>query len=1079
MSSTFSKLLMKKKGLCHLSILCFLLSPGILLAQITTATIVGTVSDESAAVIPGAEVTIRRVETNEIFVAVTNDSGDYRVVGLPVGNYQIEVALPGFKTQRQSGVKLDVGRILRIDLVLTVGEVTESVEVSAITPLLVSEKPEFSQVIDLKKVEGLPINNRDFTQLAILTTGTVPRHGEVNANFGMFNTRGMRRTDNMVYIDGTMFAHGNGSTFFRPSIDAFQEFEIKTGLYGPEYGIKPGAQVNAVLKSGTNDLHGNLFWFHRNDNLDARNFFESEKGEFKRNQFGGTVGGPIYIPGLINGQDKAWFFFSYQKETIRQLVPRTGIVPTTAEKAGQFSSSIVDPLTGQSFPDNTIPTERINPIAAFLQTFYPAPNTTGALNFTSASVRDPDNPQFITKVNVNASERRKFSGHFIWDRFPGISINTINAFTSKADLTGRMSKIGWTETFGPSIINEASIHNIYRSQPLGPSNPKPEAAQALADLGITELLKNPGAANGVPTTNLSAGGFLNLGDVCCSGHFAFGNWQVKDQVSWVKNNHSLKIGWEYRRYYIHPFEEKRPRFNFDGRYTGNTYADFLLGFPFRTESTGQESVYNLRHNNHYFYLGDDWKVNPKLTLNLGVRYEWRLSWRDKRGHSTNVDPATGEFVPALLPADQQPHLDKLVYTFNAPLLSYKKLDGILPRLGLAYRLTKDTVIRVGTGIYSSEVLHSTGLRLALNPKPGTEINIFDADRDFPTLSLSDPFPTGAAAPPGIPRRFGQETVENGSLSGTFPLTRSYSWGLSVQHALAPDLMVDVGYQGNRMINQVNMNEWNDARPGTGDRQARRPFPNLQSVLFLTGNGDAWYNALEIKLEKRTGIEGLYTLAAFTWSKALDTANGFQSQSGLSGTRSRNQPYNLDKSFSEAHVGRRFVLASGYDLPFGEGRPFLQTGGPAAKLLQGWSVQGILSAQDGQYFTANLPGDRLDTGSSRSQRPDLIRDPNFSSSRQTRTQWFDTGAFEVPAQLVYGNSPRAGVRGPGLFNIDLGIHRDFLVGERHRVTFRFEMFNAANHTNFRRPGNNFGTGSFGVVGSAIASRQLQFGLKYFF
>ena len=249
--------------------------------------------------------------------------------------------MPGFKTARRLGVKLEVGRIIRVDFVVTVGEVADSVEVTSSAPLLTSEKAEFSQLIDQRKVEGLPINNRDFTQLAILTTGVSPVRGSVNADFGQFATRGMRRTDNMVFVDGTMFSTGNGVTFFRPSIDALQEFEIKTGLYGADYGVKPGAQVSAVIKSGTNDLHGNVFEFLRNDNLDARNFFEQKKQEYKRNQYGGTLGGPIVIPGLIHGKDKAWFFFSYQMESVRQFLPLTGIVPTSAERDGSRRPSSI------------------------------------------------------------------------------------------------------------------------------------------------------------------------------------------------------------------------------------------------------------------------------------------------------------------------------------------------------------------------------------------------------------------------------------------------------------------------------------------------------------------------------------------------------------------------------------------------------------------------------------------------------------------------------------------------------------------------------------------------------------------
>ncbi|MFN0166319.1 MAG: TonB-dependent receptor domain-containing protein [Bryobacteraceae bacterium] len=1043
-------------------VLVWFCSMCVVLAQIDTGTFVGTVTDPSGAVTAGALVTIRRVETNETSVSRTNDSGDFRVERMPVGNYDITAMLSGFKTEERKGIKLDVGRVLRIDFRLAVGDTAERVEVNAAPPLLTSEKAEFGQVIDNRKLEGLPINNRDFTQLAVLAPGVTPRRGSVNGDFGQFNVRGMRAADNMVHIDGTMFSHGNGVTWFRPSIDAFQEFEVKTGLYGAEYGIKPGAQVNAVIKSGTNQLHGNAFWFHRNDNLDARNFFAARKQEFKRNQFGATLGGPIYIPKVFSGTDRAWFFVSYQKESIRQFVPLTGVVPTAAERAGQFAAPIRDPFTQQPIPNNTIPASLLNGVSQKLLQWWPLPNTADRPNYTSPNTTlASDTPQFITRMDVKTSEVSKWAGSFMWDRSPAVSLNAISAFSSQQPLTGRLASISNTRTLSNSVVNQASIHNVFRTQPLGPSNPKPDAAR---DLGIPVLVQRTGSRNGIPTTNVQ--GFLSLGDTCCTGHFAFGNWQIKESLLIAKGNHSVKTGYEFRQYYIHPLEDKRPIFNFVNRYSGNSFADFLMGVPASTEGPGQESVYNLRHKGHYFYIQDDWKVHQKLTINIGLRYEYRLPWRDKRGTSTNINPLTAEFRPALLPADRQPNADKLIYEPNAELFGWRK-TAFLPRIGLAYRLGQSTVVRTGYGMYSNEVLHSVGLRLGLNPKPGTEIRIFNAPIDRPTISLSDPFPQALAAS-ATPTRFGVESP--------MPLSVSHSWGLSIQRAITPDLVAEVGYQGMHAVHQDGVVSFNDAAPGTGNRQLRRPFPNLQRIEYLNGDGDASYHGLEAKLEKRPGRDGLYYLAAFTFSKALDTVGNRLAVAGTEAFRSRNiGPAN---SFSEAHVGRRLVLTSGYELPFGPGRSWLQQGA-ASHLLGGWSIQGIASFQDGPWFTVLLPGDAIDTGSVNSQRPDVVRNPNLDASSRSRIRWFDTAAFVRPTELRYGNAGRNIVRGPGLINVDLSVHRRFQIAERHRIEFRFEMFNSANHANFTLPGNSFGTGNFGVIGGALEPRDLQFGLKYFF
>ena len=350
-----------RRSICLTLLICTA-SVGSLQAQITTATIVGRVQDSSGAVIPSAEIQAKRGSTNEVFRAVATETGDYSLVLLPVGTYTIEASLAGFKTEVRSGITLEVGRSYRIDFQLAIGQIADRVEITAASPILRTESPEFGQVIDNTKINGLPLNARDVIySLAALTPGMMPARSSLgvtqSAGAGSnFNVRGNRRVDNVVLLDGGILSFGNGQLTFLISPDAVQEFEVKTGLYGAEYGLRPGGQFTVVTKSGTNALHGTLYEFHRNDNLDARNFFDpGPRPEFKRNQFGAVVGGPIVIPRLFDGRDKAWFFFSYAGERVRRLLSLTGNVPTDNERAGRFATSITDPLTGAAVPEQHDP----------------------------------------------------------------------------------------------------------------------------------------------------------------------------------------------------------------------------------------------------------------------------------------------------------------------------------------------------------------------------------------------------------------------------------------------------------------------------------------------------------------------------------------------------------------------------------------------------------------------------------------------------------------------------------------------------------------------------------------------------
>ena len=395
-----------------------LFAGSLLYAQIDTGTILGTVALLDGSPVNYAQVSIRRVDTNEAVELLTNQTGYFRRDGLRVGRYQIVVRLEGFRTEVLRDLILLVGQSLRADFQLQKGTATDEAVNQAEAVLLGGGRTDVGQVIDQEKLDTLPVNSRDITKLAGLAAGATPSA----ANRGNVQVMGMRFKDNLTYIDGTLFTHGDGETPFKASTDALQEFDVKTGLYSAEYGIRPGGQITAVTRSGTNEVHGNLYWFHRNDNLDARNFFEQRKAEFKRNQLGATLGGPILIPGLVDGRDQAWFVVSYQFRSIRETRPLTGVVPTDVEKRGEFSSLILDPSTGEAFSENRLPEQRLDPVARKLLPFWPSPNTPGPLNYTSPdSTANLDNPQFISRLDIKTSDSSRWVGRFIWDSSPQVS----------------------------------------------------------------------------------------------------------------------------------------------------------------------------------------------------------------------------------------------------------------------------------------------------------------------------------------------------------------------------------------------------------------------------------------------------------------------------------------------------------------------------------------------------------------------------------------------------------------------------------------------------------------------------------
>jgi hypothetical protein len=474
-------------------------------------------------------------------------------------------------------------------------------------------------------------------------------------------------------------------------------------------------------------------------------------------------------------------------------------------------------------------------------------------------------------------------------------------------------------------------------------------------------------------------------------------------------------------------------------------------------------------NGHYLFFQDSWKALPRLTVTLGVRYEYRGPWSDRRGFMSNFNLATGVLDPPLQNLNLQAW-ETGRFQPDVPLLRWNK-KGILPRIGVAYRLTSKTVIRSGYGIYADEPSLGMIQFLGNNPRPNAAQKTFRADPTIPSLTLSDPFNPAALVPGGgLPDVYGFQSP--------LPQWLVHSWGFAIQRELSPNTVFEIGYQGSHTVHEEQIVSANDATPGTTPRQQRRPYPDYQNITMVLGNGDSRYNGLEMKLERRPGKAGLSLMLAYTWAKEIDTVGGRFSKVGDQFSISRNVNLQSNRGLGEANIPSRFAMMGGYELPFGKGKPFFSAS-PLGKILGGWSLNGILTLQAGPYITPVMPSDTLDAGSTASFRPDVLRNPNLGSSQRSIQRWFDTSAFVAPSPFKYGNAGRSIIQAPGIFNLDTGLLRSFSTTETSHLEFRFEAFNALNHANFTFPGTTFGTPTFGVIGGTFEARDLQFGLKFYF
>lgn len=1061
---------------------------GVSLAQNATGTIAGNVRDPSNASLPGAQVTVRNEDTGLTRKVATNTEGEYRIPFLPVGWYSVRVQQEGFKSQVQNKLRLEILQVLAINFNLELGSVSETVTVESRAPLLETETSQAGQVIKTEQVNNLPLNVRQFMQLTFLAPMAVPatadfRSTEVNRDTAVPASGGQRPEQNNYQIDGIdNKENGRNSFAISPPVDSISEFKVQTGMAPAEFGRGGGTIINVVTKSGTNNHHGTVYEFLRNDKLDARPFFANRKSPLKRNQFGAAVGGPII-------KNKLLFFANY--EGLRQAStgnPPVGRVFTPDERNGVFTSVIRDPFTKTPFPNNTIPRDRLNPISQNILKLVPLPNNPGdpARNFIYNDVPSGRVPRdnVVGRVDYNVGSNDTVFGRYLFDQE---NFTTPPQLPPPANSNGRDFKLRaqgasahWNHVIGPSLVNSLSVgYTRYHNLSATLNSFKQDL---ITPAGITNTLAAVDplfwAAPAVTVT-----GYLMPTEVT-PNYRTTDNYQIQENLFWNKRNHNLKFGVDLRDPREHMFYTGgNGATQFQNAYTGNNVADFLLGVPSNVSKTARATVWGSRVHYLGTYIQDDWKITPKLTLNIGLRYEVESALRQTDNGGVGFDIATGTLLISKhftnLQAAQnfyrtiRPDVPIRIYDHRAPYDA--DVNNIAPRIGLAYHVLPRTVIRAGYGIfYDAPQIQS--MASANDFAPNTLRPIWTADPVTPDLTYN---PEGTSSAEGALRNAPLTTFP--FLSRNYPYAKLQQWLFSVQHQVGSRLVAEAIYQGSMTVNLVGFDNVNFRAPAPGNVQALLPFPGYARVQNYSSWERASFHGAAVKLEQRPW-RGLSYLVSYTFSKSLDQG------STLNVSPVWVNPFNYHTADgpSDFDARNRFSAAYQFALPIGKGKALLgDISGVADKVVGGWGARGITFFQTGlpQSPSMNLSRNAV-CAVACSARPDRIGDGNLDKGIRNIDRFYDVNAFRLiaagGADRRVGNAGRNILVGPGINTFDLQLYKDTRISERQTLEFRWEMFNAFNHPQFTAPAVNLESpATFGKITNTRDPRIMQFVLKYSF
>ncbi len=1073
--------------------------------QSATATIFGTITDGSGAGMVGARITAVLEGTGSRDVTQSNERGDYIFPTLRPGNYSLEVEATGFRKAQVKALLIEINQRARQDFAMQVGEVQQVLDVSASATTVDTFSGTVKEVVDSGRVTELPLNGRNPLQLQALLPGSI-QMGTGSAASGIalntnivFSVNGARPNASSYTLDGglNMDMYNNLPAAF-PNPDTLQEFSILQNGYNAVNGRNGGAVINMVTKSGTNQFHGVLFNFLRNDKLNTRNFFARGKDPLRRNQFGGTLGGPIRIPKLYNGKDKSFFFFAY--EGTRQRLGSTSssiIVPTALERQGNFSASsirgtaisVAPPETvtpqlpqGIPFPSATIPASRLDPVAQrFASVFMPLPNSPG--NIFAYNVSLPTEEDQVTiKFDHSLSDKQKLNFRMFFDDFRRNQNNGLLLFNSQNNWVTYNSTLNHSYVFSPNLVNTATAtvaRNTFVRAPLAT-----EPALDWAALGCKSCISL--SPPGVPTDwaiSISNGLGVRV-DTNFQSYMM--NYQFIDNMTYTRGSHTMTFGGEISRLRRNgrEFFQKDTQFSVNGQRSGNQgygYADFFLGAANDVYQNSPIRAYQYKWT-PFLYFQDDWRVNRRLTLNIGLRWEPFLMVKEKNqelgafraGQRSSVYPLAP--VGALFPGDTGIPNGIVNNDWNKPA----------PRFGFAWDPFGDgkTSIRGGYGVFW-DTLRLVGLNTnSINQPFSFGLRTF-------TVQLSDPYATNPGqlntlrtyTPPVTAedraRRQFVLPITHNSVDPNFTSGYMQQWNLNVQREFLGKTVFSFAYIGSKgtkfMVGQnINPAVFVAGQSTTGNVDARRLYSGFGEIRSTQSTANSTYHSMQLSWNRRLA-GGFSVLGSYVWAKSLDLA----SNDGNSGTGNQStNPFrqNLDKGPSDFDVRHRVVNSILWEIPFGRSAK-----GFAKILFAGWQLNSIMTLQGGVPFSVIAGVDRSLAGIGR-DRADVLRAPEVfaGAARGDMIQrYFDTSAFALPALGTFGTSSRNYLYGPGLINFDAGAFKGFQFGEKKKLEFRWEIFNALNKPNFGNPVNGFQNATFGRITSARDPRIMQAALKLYF
>ena len=998
-----------------------------------------------------------------------------------------------------------------------VGAVNEQISVTATAPLLHTTTAEVGTVIEGKALTELPLNGRNFLQLNLLTPGVTRSKNsgtfddvEIDPTAKGFNTNGGHMDYNLYLLDGVSIKeYQHGTNMFSPSVDAIQEFNQSTSNYGSAFGAEAGAQVSLVTKSGTNQFHGALYDFLRNNVLDARNYFAltHDAPPYRRNQFGGNVGGPVIVPKLFNGKDKLFFFFGYEGFRDSRLTPQLSYYPTPQQFTGDLTDlaaaggkPVLDPLSGQPFANNQIPQSRIpSTLLTFLQhgigngPWIPQPNVSGAgYNYYANSAYQYNSDQFIGRVDQSLGTKTFLYARFVYNRGDLLNPSANPNFTYTQGNETQSGALHISRLFSPSFVGEVTFgySHFHQNERYSTAN-KYDIVNGILKLQGLSTLPDAFEAPG-----WSVSGYSALGQGGSQPRqWEPTNVELRPAFSWTKGRHNMKFGAEFTRF-LDTFKEiilPTGSFSYNGQFSNYALADFLLAYPNFAETSPQPFDPEQRYNELAGYFQDDWKLTSRLTLNLGLRYEWSGIPRSSNNSLANIYMGPNNAQPEIVVSqgakgvklgnEQYPLLTIAPYVKASSVglpdaLAFSDKKDFSPRVGLAYLLPglSNTVLRAGAGIFYQRDTENKWVDMALNP-PFVSVNTQNYDQtNFQSFNFYSPAPTASVAALGLYAN--DPYLKNGRvIQYNFTLERTM-W----------NTLFSAGYVGNEAHHMPNLETPNQARPGDGSIESRRRWPNYGILYYQNYNGNSNYNSLQLKVQHNFS-HGFMLLTSYTFSKSIDDTGGTFVGEGGRGFMFQDS-YNraADRGLASQDARQRLVFSYVYELPFGRGKRFMDRRGLVDAALGGWQLNGITSFQSGLpvNITQNCNRANTDTGS---MRPDVVGDWHLGSGRpdgQLTSEFFNTNAFVnvcpgPNGPFTWGNGGRNSVIGPGTQVWDFGLYKAFhLHKENTQLQFRAEAFNLFNHPVFGQPDGSAGDAGFGTITyTAQDSRELQFALKLVF